>query len=468
MSENLARSSHGHLSAEEVRQTLSFLMPDLAVFWERPLTDYAYAVYRGFVKGRCSTREDAMYRLQQFIARNVLTMGASEEDARQASQQIAGAPVLQTGPHCHLLVEPDAFYTHLFSVLGLTAHSLRWNICYSCSTVKFTEKSKKGPGWLKLGDDVVNVFGLSRSRMDPSSICGFNGSVRFELSIPKSDKSITPKVARLKGMLPDTSFSSAAEAIKAANQILWQRFSCPAQRLLQFDDIDVADLVADHFEDPASWLSSHFTGCGLFPQSILHAMDKLNSGPWAGWIRQTTDFFWGLQDGRIFPLRLDEGSLKGGPSLNFDARFDPENIAACLRQRKLVPNLLMTFLVISILPGVRVLGGCRQAVYYPLMRHLVAGALEASGDFELLQAMRADQLPGMWGHRVLRPKDSQPFLELENNGSLANAAANYGDAFLMQCAGDLSSFTSDPIWAHMSAHIKNGTIHRGTAEWQWA
>ncbi|NTH16692.1 hypothetical protein G6L99_31765 [Agrobacterium rhizogenes] len=408
-----------------------------------------------------------MTRFRKLVARIALKAGANKEDAEDASRQIAASPVMQTGPHCHLLIEPDAFYTHLFSALGLTAHAHQWHICYGSSTVKFTEKSKKGPGWLSLGGEVVNVFGLSRSRMVPYSICGFKGPYRFTLA-GQNGEPTNPAVARLQAILPDMEFPSAAEAIKAANQILWRRSFPASLKLLQFDDIDVADLVAEHFEDPASWLSARFVGDGLFAESILREMDQLNAGPWEGWIRQTTDFFWGLEDGRIFPLRLRDGVLSGGSDSIRDVRFDHESIAASLRQRELVPNLLTTFLVTSILPGIRVLGGCRQTVYYPLMRHLVATALESSGDRDLLDALRADERPGLWGHRVLRPKEGSPFMELEENGAALEVAARYGAHSLEDAAGDLASFTSDPIWAELSAHIRAEAIHPASAEWKWA
>lgn len=468
MSRELLSATCDHNAAEEVRRTLSFLLPDLGRFWTRPLKDYAYTVYDEGARGRCSVRDDAMIRFQKFVARIAVRSGASQDDAERASRQIAVSPVVQSGPHCHLLIEPDAFYTHLFSALGLTAHSHPWHICYSSSTVKFIEKSKRGPGWLSLDGEVVNVFGLSRSRMDPYSICGFNGPYRFTLAGQNGGESANAAVGRLKAILPDVEFPSAAEAIKAANQILWRRSFPASLRLLQFDDIDVADLVAEHFEDTASWLSARFAGDGLFAESILRAMNQLNAGPWAGWVRQTTDFFWGLEDGRIFPLRLREGVLSGGSTSILKVRFDPESIATSLRQRKLVPNLLMTFLVTSILPGVRVLGGCRQVIYYPLMRYLVASALETSNDRDLLNAMRTDERPGMWGHRVLRPNQGCPFLEIEENGAALEVAAKYGTRSLENTAGDLASFTSDPIWAELSAHIRNRAVQPASGEWQWA
>ncbi|MBO9136739.1 hypothetical protein J5289_27555 (plasmid) [Rhizobium sp. B230/85] len=467
MSKDLCGPTPDQSALEDVRAALSFLMPDLTPFWARPLKDYAFAVYEAGSRGRCSVRGDAMSRMQSFLARTAVRAGAHKDDAEQASRQIAALPVMQSGPHCHLLIEPDAFYTHLFSALGLTAHGQRWHICYSSSTVKFVERSKKGPGWLSVDGELVNVFGLSRSRMQPYSICGLNGPYRFALSRQNAGSG-KAAVARLKAILPDTEFSSAAEAIKAANQVLWRRSFPSSLRLLQFDDIDVADLVADHFEDSASWMSTRFAGDGFFAERLLRAIEQLNAGPWTGWIRQTTDFFWGLEDGRIFPLRLQGGVLTGeGPPI-WEVRFDPESIATSLRQRKLVPNLLTTFLVTSILPGIRVLGGCRQTVYYPLMRYLVAAALGAVGERELLDALRADGRPGVWGHRVLRPKDGDPFKEVEENGAPLELAANYGSVSLQDAAGDLASFTGDPIWSKLSAHIRTQAIHAASAEWRWA
>jgi hypothetical protein len=128
----------------------------------------------------------------------------------------------------------------------------------------------------------------------------------------------------------------------------------------------------------------------------------------------------------------------------------------------------MTFLVTSILPGVRVLGGCRQTVYYPLMRHVVASALEKSGEKELLNALETDVLPGLWGHRVLRPDDGYPFLEIQKSRNLFGLLAHCGELPLAKACGDLASFTSDPIWAELSAHIADGTIDAQSPEWRWA
>jgi hypothetical protein len=444
-------------------------MPHLGRFWTRPLKNYARAVYDvESYQNSCSVRNEAMLWLRKCVERVALRSGADPREAEQAALQLAASPIIQTGPHCHLLIEPDAFYTHLFSLLGLRAHGLHWHICYSASTVKFIERPKKGPGWLRLEDEAINVFGLPRRRMDSYNICGFDGPYRFILSGRRSEEPANLSAARLKAMLPDTEFPSAADAIKAGNRAIWEKAFPPLVRLLQLDDIDVADLVAEHLDDPRSWLSTRFVGNGLLARSILEAIDDLNPGPWAGWIRRTTDLFWGLAEGKIFPLRLQGNVLSGGYGARLEILFDPVSIAAALRQRKIVPSLLTTFLVTSILPGVRVLGGCRQAIYYPLMRYVVATALDKSEEWDLLNALRADVRPGVWGHRVLKPSDGYPFLEIETNGSALDLLPAYGKQPLEQACGDLASFTSDPIWTGLSARIADGTIRSASPEWQWA
>lgn len=453
------------ISAVQIRQALTLLFPELEKFWPRPLADYAHAAYDKVDRGSCSARNDAMGRLQTLVSRVALRSGANEDQALDAAKQISDVPVMQSGPHCFLMVDPEAFYTHLFSALGLSSHRRRWHIYFGCSTVKFTERPNKGPGWVDAGGDLVNVFGLSRRRMGSTNLCGRNGPYEFKL---EADSASATNAQWLKAHLPEATFPTAADAIIAANQALWKRSFPLSLQLLQFNDTDVGDLVADHFEDRDSWLSRRFTGDDVVAEKILCLIDDLNGGPWSGWVRRTTDFFWGLADGRIFPLRLNNGALAGSTASGFSIPFTPENLAWSLRQRRLVPNLFMMALATSILPGVRLLGGSRQTIYHPLMRYLVAAALDVERDRALLAAMRDDRRAGMWGHRVLRPANAFPLLETERTGHGLAIAAAYGEQSLETAAGDLSFFKDDPIWSAMYGHITSKRIAPASPEWQWA
>ncbi|MFK0278588.1 hypothetical protein ACIQUG_33315 [Ensifer sp. NPDC090286] len=409
-----------------------------------------------------------MELLGRCIERAALRSGHSAEDGRNARRQLMTAPVLQTGPHCLLLTEPDAFYTHMFSLIGLNNHRRQWHITYHASTVSFAERAKKGPGWLWLEGEPLNLFGLPRSRMDSFCVCGSTGSYRFALTNARGESAPNSSAAHLLGELPTDEFASAADAIRAANQVLWRRKLPSSIKLLQLDDFDIADLIADHLEDAGSWMSVGLVGNEKVAESMLTAMDRIDTGPWKGWLRRTTDFFWGMERGRIVPLRLDHSMLKAKNASNFDIEFRPETIAAALRQRKLMPNLYLVFLVASILPGVRVLGGCRQVIYYPLMRYLAAVGLKRSNEMEALRELQRGDRPGIWGHRVLKPDTGDPFVEIELLRGATTPLPRYAEMPLVQSSGDLDSFTRDQAWTDLSHQMAAGLISAGSSEWQWS
>ncbi len=456
------------LSADNIKSTLTSLFPHLRTFWQRPLGDYARAVYDvDPIRLQAIDRNDALLRLCTLLTRVAIRTGVTDDDANDAGSQFMGAPIIQTGPHCHLIMEPDAFYTHLFSLLGIRSQRLRWHFWYGASTVKFIEKPGKGPGWLTLEGELINVFGLPRSRMDSFNVCGERGPYRFTLRPHGDDKRVNLMAERLKLILPELQYRSAADAIKAGNDSLWKTFFPPDIRLVQLDDIDVAELVADHFEDPDSWLCRRFIEGGIACE-MLQIAAELNQGPWAGWIRCTTDLFWRLEKGRLYPIRLNDGVLVTEGKSSAELRFTPAALSESLRLRQIVPSLLLSFIVMSILPGTRVLGGCRQTVYYPLMRYVFACALERAGERELLASLRKDVLPGMWGHRVLRPADGRPFAALNEVGSAAALLSEFGERSLERACGDLTCFTSDPIWGQIGRHVALGDTLLDSVEWQWA
>lgn len=456
-------------TARNVRRTLSELMPHLVPYWKRPLKDYAEAAFAtGEFHTECCVRRHAMTLLCRCIERAARRSGYGIEAARSASEQMRATPVLQTGPHCLLLVEPDAFYTHLFSLLGLQAQRHEWYITYNASTVSFAEKAKKGPGWLWLDGEPLNVFGLPRGQMDSFSILGSNGPVRFALSNSKGETAPNSTAANLFAALPSVEFASAADAIRVANQMLWRHAHPSSTNLLQLDDFDIADLVADHLDDAGSWFSVEFLGNRALAETLLNAFDRLNAGYWAGWVRRTTDFFWGMEKGRIVPLHLEDDVLRARNSSNFEVAYKRESVAVALRQRALVPNLYTVFLVTSILPGVRALGGCRQVIYYPLMRYLAALGFAHSGQSALLAELRGDERPGIWGHRVLKPAGGEPLAEIWESAGVETLLSRYAERSLVQSAGDLESFTRDPLWASLSERLARGFITCGSAEWEWS
>ncbi len=444
----------------DIRTRLNTVVPLVEDYWQRPVGAYSAALHDGFRTAELDVRQDAFGRLCTFIRKRASQLGHSETETHMLASQLRRRPVLQTGPHCHLIIEPDAFFTHLFTTLGLRAHSECWYINYTASTVKFIEKAKKGPGWLWLDSQNINVFGLSRSKMEPNSVCGSQGRFRFMLS-PTNDQAAHSSVDQLKSILPEDEFRSAAEAIKAANQRLWPYCFGREIKYLQLDDADVALLLLDHLLDPNSWLSRHFFGASSMVGAFLQEVRKLDNGPWAGWFRFGTDFFWWICGGQIKRLKLDNDRLRDESGI-FELHLDSRSLAQALEAGEIVPSLFLVFLVIAILPGVRALGGSRQVVYYPLMRFALLSALDRSAapiNKALARSVRSDRMPSVWGHRTITPTCTSPWEHYvatcddpRARYSILNAFDNHN---LISTSADLPSFIEDELWARLCVRTKS-------------
>ncbi|MER9316278.1 hypothetical protein NKI31_12315 [Mesorhizobium sp. M0659] len=393
----------------------------------------------------------------------------SVKDVSQICSEFETRRVMQTGPHLFLLLEPEAYYTHVLSLLGLSMHGCSSYVSYAVSTVSLVERPRRGPGWFTVDGKPVNVFGLSRSRMIGYSLLTGPGSYRFEL-VPTDPGAEADALALLRSLLPTTSFDRPAHAIKAANLMLWPKLFGCSFAFLQIDDEDIADLVAEHLSDDDSWLRTRLLGDPKLASRIVAGLDRLADGPWSGWLARGTDFFWMYENGRRMPLRLIARHLVHPVTGAKVVRFTASAIIERLQNRSLIPNLLLMFLVLSILPGVRALGGSHQPVYYPLMRYVVCQALETAGvDEDLRQALATDDIPGAWGHRVLE-RDEDPYRQFLDGGTveISGLVDRFGDVPFTEACGSMRSFVTDPSWRELHSRLSERFIAPTDGEWAFS
>lgn len=450
-----------------VLESFATLYPWMRSFYTRPARDYAFHLfdYSG-PRSRSEIRVQSFAKLLNAVKRAGRRSGLSTSAIAKICEEFEARPVMQTGPHLLLLIEPEAYYSHVFSLLGLSAHGCSSYVSYAVSTVNLVEKPRKGPGWLKVDGQAVNVFGLSRSQMIPYSLLAGPGCYQFDLKAV--DANPGEALAKLRDLLPKTQFERPAHALKAANLSLWPKLFGSGFAFLQIDDEDIADLVAEHLSDETSWLRTRLLGDPTLALCILAELDKLAAGPWCGWLTRSTDFFWFYENGKRLPLRLIAGELVHSPTGLTAARFAAPEIVAGLANRSLIPNLLLMFLVLSILPGVRVLGGSHHPIYYPLMRYVVCRALQAAGvDAELRHALATDETPAAWGHRVIECGD-EPIEQLGNGGAgqLGAFMNRFGRVPLAEVSGSMNSFVTDRLWQELHCRLRNKTI--APADPQWA
>jgi hypothetical protein len=456
------------ISKSDVLELICRMFPWIAGFQHRTLADFAHAAFDVEPShSRCEIRQHAKTLLGRCVHNAARRAGFSADTSDRFRDEILEFPVLQTGPHLHLLVEPDAYYTHLFSLMGIRAHRRPVYISYAVSTVKFVERGRKGPGWLRLGGDAFNVFGLTRSRMIPYSVLARNGPYRFKLINVDRPNAISDAGSHLMSMLPQGEFSSASAAIKQANIALWKKFFDARVDLLQLDDDDIADLVVEHLSDNSSWLARELISDQEFAANLLRRTEEVCASPWGGWFKHSTDFFWGSDKGRLFPLRLAGRCLRASKTENYMLPYEVDELIAALRAHRIIPNLFLMFIVTAMLPGVRVLGGSRHTIYYPLMRYVLASTLQGRrGDGDLIAALAADFRPGVWGHRVLL-REGETFAELEalQGGDVSAVLDQCREMPLTDACGSLESFVSDPVWANLKTSMAQGAVSPERDEW---
>ncbi|MER9722507.1 MULTISPECIES: hypothetical protein [unclassified Mesorhizobium] len=455
---------------QAVLGSLTALYPWMSPYHSRPIRDYAFRLFTAPASVPMpEIRLRAFTKLLDIIRKAATRNGLSADTALEICRDFQRRRVLQTGPHLFLLLEPEAYYTHIFSLLGLSAHGCSTYVSYAVSTVNLVEKPRKGPGWITVDGKPVNVFGLSRSRMIGYSLLAGPGPYRFEL-LPTEPSTGGDALTLLRSLLPKTQFERPAHAIKAANLILWPKMFGGRFAFLQIDDEDVADLVANHLSEENSWLRMRLLEDPKFASNILAGLDGLASGPWSGWLARGTDFFWFYENGKRRPLRLIAGELIDPATGMKVACFTAPDILERLANRSLVPNLLLMFLVLSILPGVRALGGSYQPIYYPLMRYVVCRALKAAGvDEDLRQALANEDIPGAWGHRVIECDDDplELFLNGRNRG-LIGLIDRLGDISFAEACGSMKGFVTDPSWNELHSRLRQGLFTPSDAEWAFS
>ena len=161
-----------------------------------------------------------------------------------------------------------------------------------------------------------------------------------------------------------------------------------------------------------------------------------------------TVLFWGVTDKlRRVPLLVDEDG-QGRPVLvgNDDSGghhchpFDADSLATALRERRLLPSVFSSFLVLALARGVNCLGGYHQADYLPAMQRGVVAVLRGIQADEIAEAVTAmptgGYLGGMQALLLERPEGLVPagVIEMLATGRLDGALLERIDALTVDDA----------------------------------
>lgn len=436
-----------------LREISPGIADDIAKFCSAPVRDYAANLWKFDVPPTSVLCQKARTSFEEVLEGNLFDI-LSVNDAKEAMQEFRLHPVIHTGTHTQLILDPVTFHTFVFSLLGAKAANLKNVLISSSSTITFKARAKQGPGWLQIGSTAVNLFGLSNRALS-SSVCAYKEPVRFNLrgveqaarNLGGAGKSAVERVLATLSNVPPT---TALEAFQKGNSgliQLWHREMAP--RPIFFDDRFVAAVAIRHIRDDQSILSRLIFDAAR-RRNLLNNLSRVaNDSLYSKFFSRNTDLFWGVRNGRIRTLSCKDGTLiEPNNQQGLIIPLTQESIEEGLKQGALLPDLFLTVLLMSMLPKIRVLGGLRQIGYYPAVKKVLLDCLDTTQhEQELAREIRTTQLNG-WGMRVSEP--AGPVLEQLGSCHIGRELVDLGKRMGIQSlangTNDLALFQWHPSW----------------------
>jgi hypothetical protein len=380
-SNHIAALYERKLSLSEVLRGLRTLVPEigeaLARFIDQPVSAYAAFLYSPVRRPQGRIVRQSRQLVFDCL-RDQLVGKMDEREVGDLVAELDKHGVVQAGPHCELLLSSGPFFTAAFSRMGLKAHGLKHYVTYQCTTNKFQTHPGFGAGWVRTSHGPINVFGLSSTVIKRSSVVAIEGRFRFlfrsRLALPPA---LEHQLEYYRQLFRYVDARRAADAIAAANEILWRVFTDDeTSTFVSLDDRFFARIVMRQLGDESSILTRL-----LFDESrrsrMQRAVTEFATRQGGGMVPLGTDFFWRVRDGRIRALRLEDGWLSEcDPAAEFRLKFRPATIVQALKTEAILPNLFLTYLAGLILPGFRALGGLFQVAYMPAFRQALLASLE--------------------------------------------------------------------------------------------
>ena len=426
---------------------------DVTEHWHAPLSSYAQHLWRPTrvptsrlgATARSILRETLQDRLAAHMPADSLQAALVEFDRRA---------VIQTGLHCQLLLDRITFDAFLLSWLGAVENSLSAFLVFTGATMTMETIGREGPGWLDLGPDKINLFGVGRHKLSRKSVCA-TGPVSLNKRALETAGDATD-AARWLGVLlerGDEVFGNAADALASLNENLaseWDRSA--ATRPIFFDDRLAAAALARHLEDEDSVPSKLLTD----PQRrcrLEHALQMASCGPFGSFLPTGTAYFWGVRNERVRKLVVEQGRLiEPERPQGLSIPLDRLHLREALLGGTLLPNLFLLFLVLAIVPRVRVLGGLRQIGYVPLFQSVVLAALDGSLAEECDLAADLETRESGWGMRVideLYPVRDQ-LAGMQAGYILPELHRRYRDRTLCEVTQDLRAIRENARWRKLA------------------
>ncbi|WP_246672944.1 hypothetical protein [Mesorhizobium sp. B2-3-11] len=372
------------------------------------------------------------------------------EEIGKALDEFEYKPVIQSGLHCLLLMDRITFDALLFAWLGAVENELSAFVGFMGTTMTMETIGREGPGWLDVGDDKVNLFGMGRHKLCRKSACAA-GPVTLNkraLEAVGDERDASRWLGTLLAR-QDKVFGTAADAMTALNEDLVANWDRSGMALPVFiDDRLAAAAMARHLQYDGSLISRLLMEPAR-RRRLEHALQEAASGPFGRFLPNATDYFWGIREERVRKLVLENGNLiELDKPHGLSIPFERPHLKQALLDGVLLPNLFLTFLVLAILPRVRVVGGLRQIGYVALFHSILLAALDETTPEERDLVAELQVRENAWGTRVIDEKISvrEQLARLPEGALFADLLRQYRSRTFAEATDNLKLIRENARW----------------------
>lgn len=447
-------------SEKKLITNLSDYCPDISKYieeyYDKPLNEYLKALWSNKITPLSNYAKNARKHFLTQI-KFQLAKTHSEQNLDVILNEFEKNPVFQTGPHCQLITDPATFYTTIFTAMGAHSMGNQYFFNYHCSTITLDGFNKGGPGWIKIGDKAYKVFkDVARKRMAKTAVFALkNINANMDVDIldkhSLAEKKYFDDVSSVINNLPN--YNSAVDIFAAGSQKLWSLWnkgtSIPSP--IYFNDYFMSELLSIHILDQESFVRRIIFDLDFQAklESELHLQHQSKIG---NMLPKYGFYLWDSTGTKVVPLVFKDGNLYNEKN-DYYVPFDPQIISDKLKQGKIFPNLFIVFLMTSILPCYRVLGGLHQLSYYQLWHNALIKTLKKDSGLQsqLLYKDIISETRNAWGFHVFEEPDSicDLLTKYKEGVQISEIINQYSQTTLASTTDNLKPLRVYPRWGQL-------------------
>lgn len=402
-----------------------------------------------------------MRKAQGALASSLAEISKTEVGRAEVDEFLSSACSIQTGPHLKFALDSDYFSTLLFSSLGARSVKSGVSLIFNCATVKLEERSKVGPAWPLMRNNRVRGFNLPRRTLARTPVLCSEQLCTLDSGFLDALAADFPRVENNLTEIEES--RTVVGHFDYVNTGIFQRvFDLCGVRTVSFDERHLARALQGSLIGDT--MLGRIIDDGRIVDMVRHLRTLQLRRPSLP-LGVSTELFW-LRDGeRLRSLTIDS---KTSTLVSSDASvripLTRIAIAEALIDGQIVPGLLIDFLMISLFPGNRVIGGPFQALYFDAYLEAYTSILDSNdSDEHLINRYFASARVNYWGHKLIS-SDAVDTRAMRTGGSLNSLLDRVASSSLRTVSNEFRSLFENSAWLNLSSSSSGGHIRSDVFE----